>query len=338
MNQELLKRIGNIEQAAGIREAVLQNGPGAGLRIAELHNAAGLRFTVVPDHGMDIYDFSYKGVNLSFLSKNGLNSAAPASGPEDVFFGKWPAGMLSTCGLDNVNGSTVIDGVYYPTHGKISSLPAEGFSASEIWEGDRYLLRTEGEMNETDLYHRHLSLHRKISTGLYDKTVTITDTITNFQPEPEPYMILYHFNFGWPLLSEKAKVFVSSSDVRGLNPGSKDFESVTAPENGYRAQAFFRTGFGKKGCAALVNPELELGVWIDFDPAVLPNLVEWKNFLPRCNVLSLEPTNTFPGNREDALKEGTLPMLSGFGSVTGTIHIGILDGKEEINSFLSKMT
>ena len=49
MNVELLKQLGNIGQIAGIRESQLLRGRGEGIAIAEFYNAAGLRFTVVPD-------------------------------------------------------------------------------------------------------------------------------------------------------------------------------------------------------------------------------------------------------------------------------------------------
>ena len=49
MNVSLLKQLGNIDQIAGIRESVLLRGRGEQIHIAEFYNAAGLRFTVVPD-------------------------------------------------------------------------------------------------------------------------------------------------------------------------------------------------------------------------------------------------------------------------------------------------
>ena len=83
MNIELLKKLGNIDQLAGIRETKLLRGRGEDIQLAEFYNAAGLRFSVVPDRCMDLWDLSYKGINLSFQSKNGLTSPqayTPADG------------------------------------------------------------------------------------------------------------------------------------------------------------------------------------------------------------------------------------------------------------------
>ena len=46
MNIDLLKRLGNIDQIAGIRVSSLRNGKEKGMDIAEFYNATGLRFTV----------------------------------------------------------------------------------------------------------------------------------------------------------------------------------------------------------------------------------------------------------------------------------------------------
>ena len=74
MNIELLKKLGNIDQLAGIRETKLLRGRGEDIQLAEFYNATGLRFSVVPDRCMDLWDLSYKGINFSFQSKNGLTS------------------------------------------------------------------------------------------------------------------------------------------------------------------------------------------------------------------------------------------------------------------------
>ena len=61
-----------MSQLAEIRRATLSEGTGKGLDTAQFRNAAGLAFAVIPGRCMDIYDLSYRGINLSFLSKAGL--------------------------------------------------------------------------------------------------------------------------------------------------------------------------------------------------------------------------------------------------------------------------
>ena len=174
MDQNLLKHLGNIDQIAGIREAKLLRGKGQHTQIAEVYNAAGLRFTVVPDRGMDLFDCSYKGINLSFQSKNGLTAPQVYSPADREFVNQWPGGLLATCGLDNVGGPCEM-GEYYPTHGRISYTPAKTFGVETKWEGEDYLLRTTGQVDQSCLYGRNLSLRRTVETGLYRKSIKIQE-------------------------------------------------------------------------------------------------------------------------------------------------------------------
>ena len=218
---EALRRVGNMDQFAGIRLAQLADGPGRGVTIAEFHNAAGLHFTVSPDRCMDIYDFSYKGINISFLSRNGMRSPMSYTALKGEFAQQWSGGMLSTCGLDNVGGHCE-SGAIYPTHGRISAVPAERFGYSTRWENGDYLLEASGEMHQARLYGAHLSLSRRIQTSLNAKCVRISDTISNLDAKDEPFMLLYHCNFGSPLLAEGCRVLTTEAEYQPLNALSTD--------------------------------------------------------------------------------------------------------------------
>ena len=244
MDTELLRKLGNLDQIAGIRESRLLCGRGEGIRLAEFYTAAGLRFSVVPDRCMDLYDLSYKGVNLAFHSKNGLTSAQLNSAMDGEFFEQWPGGAMVTCGLDNVGGPCAADGCTYPTHGRIGSTPASSFGTESFWQDGRYVLRASGEIHQTRLYGRHLSIRRTIETGLQEKTIRIHDVITNFEAHDEPYMLLYHCNFGYPLLQADSVVETSRCKQSPMNEISFDPAHMTEPADDREEELFFRTGFG----------------------------------------------------------------------------------------------
>ena len=336
MNIELLKKLGNVEQMAGIREAQLLRGRGQGIQIAEFHNAAGLRFTVVPDRCMDIFDFSYKGINLSFQGKTGLTSPHAYIPNDGEFPQQWPAGMLVTCGLDNVGGHTVTDATY-PTHGRISHIPATNFGTSAHWEGDRYVLRATGEVHQTRLYGRHLSIRRTIETGMDEKVIRIHDTVTNFESEDEPYMLLYHFNFGYPLLQADSLVKVSDSKWVPTTPLAEDPFHMTDPINGRGDELFLYTDMGDHACGVLYNERLELGAYVSWDTANLPNMVQWKKMKSQDYVLAMEPTNTFLINRTQASAENKISVLPAYSSVETHLELGVLDGLQEIREFIANL-
>lgn len=335
MQIELLKQLGNISQIAGVRESTLTGGRGNGLRIAEFYNAAGLRFTVCPDRCMDLLALSYRGVNLSFQTKNGPIAGAYQSPLPEEFCDTWPGGMLVTCGLDNVGGG-YLDGGYYPTHGRISGVPAEHFGTGARWEGDEYVLSATGEMHQTRLYGRHLLLSREIRTTLSGKSLALHDRLTNLEPEDEPFMLLYHVNFGFPMLTADSLVYTSETEIEPRNPLSTDPRHMMAPVDGRGEELYFHKTRTKTAWGAIVNPALGLGAYVRFDTDNLPYFSEWKNMRSHDYVLAIEPCNCHGDGRASEQKEGRITVLPGYASLEYRLTIGALDGKEEIDAFLAK--
>lgn len=336
MDTKLLKQLGNIEQLAGIRRSRLIGGRGEGIELAEFYNAAGLRFTLVPDRCMDIYDLSYKGVNLSFQSKNGLTSPHAFNAMNGEFAEQWPGGALVTCGLDNVGGHSD-NGEVFPTHGRIGHMPTKHFGTDCCWEGGDYVLKACGEVAQTKMYSRNLSLRRSVETSLRGKSVKIHDIITNFDSAEEPYMLLYHFNFGYPLLQWDSKVEASRAETRAMTELCTGSRDMMAPEDGRGEELYFRTGFGGRAAGVIYNMRLGLGAYVAFDTENLPNLVQWKMMKSHDYVLALEPCNTCLLNREEALAQGKIAILPAFSSVENHLELGILEGREEIEAFLKEL-
>ncbi len=53
-SQDLLRRVGDMSQLAGVQPMELLEGNERGVRAVNLYNAAGIEMTVVPDRGMSI--------------------------------------------------------------------------------------------------------------------------------------------------------------------------------------------------------------------------------------------------------------------------------------------
>jgi len=336
MNIELLKYLGNIDQVAGIRESQVLRGRGEQMHIAEFYNAAGLRFTVMPDRCMDLYDLSYKGVNFSFQTKNGMLSPQGYCPTDGEFGEEWPAGMMVTCGLDNVGGHCH-EGGEFPTHGRISHMPCKRFGTRAHWEGNNYILRANGEVHQGKLFGRHLSLERTIETGLNDKSLKIHDVITNHEAEDEPYFLLYHVNFGYPIVQMDSVAAFSKGETIKFTPNADDPIHMSAPIDGKEEELFFHLTEGDKAYAVIYNERLELGAYVAYDTKYLPRLLQWKSMKSHDYVLGLEPCNTWGVNRAQALKEGKAAILPAYSSVETDLEIGILDGAKEIQAFLKKL-
>lgn len=335
MNTELLRSIGNMSQLAEIRRATLSEGTGKGLDTAQFRNAAGLAFTVIPGRCMDIYDLSYRGINLSFLSKAGLtHTFSPMNGE---FSNQWAGGALVTCGLDNVGGHCTAGGETFPTHGRIGAAPASSFGTESFWDGGEYILRASGEMHQASLFGRNLTLRRRIETTLYGKAVKVRDEIINSAAEAEPYMLLYHCNFGYPLLRHDSAFAHSPAELTVLSPLSGDPGKMSHPIDGREEELYLWRAKGERSCGILYNLSLGLGVAVSADTAALPNFLEWKRMKSGDYVLAIEPCNTCGMDRKTAAENGVLPVIPPFSSVTAGIEITVLDGESEINGALRQL-
>ena len=331
MDIKLLQKLGNIDQIAGIRETECMSGNARGLRMIEVYNAAGLRFTVVPDHCLDIYDFSYKGQNLAFHSKNGLQTAWSTA--EDDFFKLWPGGMLSTCGLLNV-GASCYDKGFHPIHGRIGSTPARHISINEGWKDDDYILSISGDVWETQLYGNQLSLHRTISTGLKDRSVTISDTITNHTMTDEEFMLLYHINFGYPLLDETSQLICSSLVTESHTGDSIYPFNMCAPGSEPGHQIFLHSFQGSIAKAVITNPALKIAGYVEYETTNLPYLCEWKHLEKHDYVIALEPCNCIGLGRLAERENHTLKSLPAYSSISQRFSIGVLEGDIELQAFI----
>ena len=72
--EDLLRRVGNMNQLASIKHYEMEDGKAHGFKTYEVTNGGGLAFTVLESKCLDISNFSFKGVNFNFISKPGLVS------------------------------------------------------------------------------------------------------------------------------------------------------------------------------------------------------------------------------------------------------------------------
>ncbi len=62
---------------------------------------------------------------------------------------------MFTCGLGNVHGNRVVDGVEYPVHGRMRTTPAEKISMDAFWENGSIRSRVR-EMREARIFGENL--------------------------------------------------------------------------------------------------------------------------------------------------------------------------------------
>ena len=323
MLQELIRKgyIGNPLQLCTLRHVTVSEGKAKGTRIIEVKTAGGLELDVLPDAGLDIGQCRFKGINMSWMSKNGYDSPAAISPYETEFVNTFPGGLLYTCGLRSAGPANRDGGEWHPLHGRYHSLPAEQVCAENT--GDEIIIK--GVIRETALFGHVLEVKRSIRIPVFGASVTVEDTVTNLTPRDEEIMQIYHCNFGYPLLSEKARLILP--EERETIPRTEFAKTglgreceFDKPIDGEEERVFFQK-MKKEFRAKLENPELGINMTISWSGDTLPILSQWRSMASGDYVLGLEPTNCYIMGRHDERENGTLPVLKAWESITNTVKI-----------------
>ncbi|NLF01940.1 MAG: aldose 1-epimerase family protein [Anaerolineales bacterium] len=315
--EELEERVGHMDQLAGIRLVESADGRGKGSRLFEVWTGGGLSFTVNAERALDVTSCRYKDVPLAWASPSGY--AHPAFyEPEGLgWLRTFAGGLLATCGLDQFGAPSVDEGEPLGLHGRISNTPGRYVNYKTYWTSDRYMLEISGEMRQARLFGENLVLRRRIITWLGSRTIRFEDIVTNEGFASHPHLILYHFNLGFPLVSEVTRLALNAerSEPRDADAevGFGAWDRLQAPTAGYKEQVFhhvLRADDEGRVQVEVENRALGLGLRFSYEKASLPHLFEWKMMGQGAYVLGIEPGNSSGiGGRADARAKGDLPML-----------------------------
>ena len=343
---ELEARVGAIAQLAGVRASRLDGGRSTSVKALDFDCGDGLRFTVLPDLCMDIPRLEYRGVPLTWFSRNGI-VAPQYYDPQGIewmrsFFG----GLLTTCGLRQVGSPCVDNGEALGQHGRIANVPAEAVSAQADWEGDAYVLRASGTMRETRVFGEDLRLTRTITARLGERALHIQDRVENLGSEPSPFMILYHMNAGFPLLSETTRLLISDAHVEPRDDrareGLADITRFGPPQRGFSEQVYWhdvRADANGYCSAAFVNEALDLsfgrglGLAVRWRRDQLWNMVQWKQLGSGDYVAAIEPANCHTLGRCKERELGTLQQIAPGEVRHFDLDVSVLVGQDEIAAF-----
>ncbi|MBR5296014.1 MAG: aldose 1-epimerase family protein [Clostridia bacterium] len=301
--------IGSENQLYGVEEHRLVGGRGDGMRLLEVRGGAGLSFTISLDRCADISRLSFDGVNFGFFTDCGYVAPQYFDPKGAGFLKSFTAGFLTTCGLSSVGEPCVDGGEEVGLHGTVSHIPAEHFS----YEVNEEKIRITAVMRDVSALEKNLVFKREYLLEPFGDTLTITDRVENHGPSAQPYQILYHFNIGYPLLSEKAVLSIPALETKPrcdhAKTGLDRWSQVEKPQKGYQEMCFYHT-MAKDARVALENPAIGLGLEMTYDAEKLPCFTQWKMMGERDYVMGLEPGNAYPDGRDVMRKEGRLVFLS----------------------------
>jgi len=301
INSQQLKLAG---ESFSIEQKVLHGGKQEGSKVLTITSKNGLTISLSPTRGMDLLKVTGHGVrlgwdspvkevvnpaNINLESRNGLG---------------WLEGfneMMVRCGFEWTGHPVTKDGVIYTLHGKAGNTPA---SKVEVIVDDKapHEIRIRGLLKETTFKKANLETWTELRYVPGSDAFTVHDVLTNEADYPHVYQILYHSNFGTPILEKDARFIAPLKSVSPFNDYAKKgldgWNVYGAPTKDFDEMVFNLTpkaDSNGKTVAAVINSKGDKGASIEFDTHQLPLLTMWKNTdtLKQGYVTGIEPGTNY---------------------------------------------
>jgi len=283
-----------------VKRYTLTEGLAKGVRCIDV-DLGELTFTLLEDRCLDIYGVKYKGRQVAWLSKNGVVAPTFYDPNDSGWLKSFSGGLLTTCGLLNAGPPCLFYGRKHGLHGRISNIPAEQVQVRQERANGEFRVSVSGTIVEAGVHGCNYAVRRSISAETGSATITLHDEITNRSDIPEPLMLLYHINFGYPLINPDAVLEIHDSEEMTPREGAateyKDtWDKFDPPTSGAQERVYvhrLRQNENKTSYYSLRNhaQNADLGVDVYFSSDTLPFLTLWKNPRPGEYVVGVEPCN-----------------------------------------------
>ena len=323
----------------------LKGGRQEGVDLIKVNNGR-MTLTVIPTRGMSIHEVNLDDIRLGWDSpvKEIINphwihlEDNKGLGWIDGF-NEW----MVRCGFEFAGHPGMDDDRYLHLHGKIGNIPASEVEFV-IDKKPPHSLIIRGMVNEVRPRGPNFELWTEISTELGSKSFRIKDSLTNKSLEDQEYMVIYHANFGPPLLEQGSQFHgtiqkvvpfdkFSAEDVDNWNHYGKP--KLKYPEKVYCLYPFK----DPSGNANFIfhNNNVNKAVSFKFPLEQIPFLNLWKNEDSGLYVTGLEPSTGFPNNRSIERKYSRVPVLKPNGKQNLIIDYTIHNEAENIDSELKNI-
>jgi hypothetical protein len=318
-----------------VRKRTLRGGLRDGVDLVTLCNGA-LRVNVLPTRGMGLWNGDYRGTFLGWR--------APISGPVHPRFVDqgyrngigWLAGFdewLCRCGL-GWNGPPGNDnGAALTLHGRIANQPAQRVEVSVNPEPP-FELAVSGVVEEAGLFLGRLRLTATYVTTPGSNRLVIRDVVENRGGTEAEMQMLYHLNFGPPLLAPGGRVVVPAMEVAPHTDHAAQaidrYAEYAPPVAGFAEEVYdFRAmaGADHRTLALLRDKAGFRGCVVRWDVRQLPCFTVWKNTAAEVDgyVTGLEPGTNFPFFRAHERQQGRVVKLPPGGRWESIWSIEVLD-------------
>jgi Domain of unknown function (DUF4432) len=348
---ELMQRIGRLDQVAGVRLVERGDGMERGVRVLEFRTGSGFSFDVLVDRAMDVGRCEHAGRALGWQSPTGFIGPWFYEPEELGWLRGFGGGLLTTCGLEHAlfMAEDTAAHYHYPPkvterfglHGRVSYVPVTLTGYGARWAGDECTLWAEGEIVQAAVFGENLVLRRRVEAKVGDDQLTIHDEVQNAGWDPTPHMYLYHVNVGFPALDDGAELLIPASNPspRGSHDVS-GYRQFHGPTPAYEEQVTEHDVHGEADGsvpAAVVNRVAGFGAYEVFNRNQLPRHFIWRMLGQGTYVVGVEPSTNRTSGRIPAREAGELIILAPGETRQYDLELGALTNSDAIDAFAARV-
>lgn len=320
-----------------VRAHRLRGGLREGVLLVELV-AGDNRLSLLPDRGLGIWKMQAGPVELGWQS--------PVKGPVHPGFVHvdepsglgWLAGfdeLVCRCGLIS-NGAPDFDDrgrLTHGLHGRIANLPADSLEVELDDTAGTISLR--GTVHETRFLQHTLRMTTSLTLHADRPLVAWSDEVENLSERPAEVQMLYHCNFGPPLLGKGARLVAAVEELAPRDAAAVGdvltWDRYAGPQAGRGEQVHFcqvRPEEDGMASAMLVAPSGDQAARLSWHASTLPCFTLWKNQggLADGYVTGLEPGTNYPNPRSFEAEQGRVVPLAAGKSVVFQLQLEHLSG------------
>jgi len=332
-----------------ISKLTLKGGKQHGVDVVAIENGC-LTVVVCPTRGMGILEAFTEEVMLGWDSpvKEVVHPAYVAEESRGLL--GWLEGfteLVCRCGLayhgapgeDVVLSNTGAETrIKLPLHGTIANTPASRVAVMVDLEPP-HTLSVAGEMYDTQMFGSCYRLLSTVSTVPGSSEFTVSDVVENLGGTNSELELLYHCNYGPPVLGEGARLLAPASFVcprdAEAQKGMAAWGTYGPPRTGFAEQCYFlrmhADGQGRT-LVALVDPEKKLAATVRYSVEQLPAFTIWRNTAAEADgyVTGLEPGTDYPNQRAFERQKGRVIEVPPGGTYETQLTFGLVTGAEQV--------
>ncbi len=308
-----------------------------------------LQLVVIPTRGMGLYKAHSGDVTLGWNSPvDEIVNPAFINLAERGGLG-WLDGfneMLARCGFEWSGHPGSENGRPMSLHGRVQNIPASRVVVS-IEDAAPHRITIKGLLKEKTFKICDLETWAGVSVTPGERVFRVHDELRNLSDYEREYQIIYHSNFGRPILEDGARFQAAAREVSPFNDYAKQglasWQTYLPETPGFDEMVFIIKPYADaegNTRAMLSNQAGSCGVALAFNVRQLPALTLWKNTDSEKQgyVTGIEPGTGYPYPRQIERAQGRVAKIGPGDTRNFDIEYRILSSATEVQQAEAEIT